>query len=139
MSVENDATAAAWAERSGASRDYEDSLFVGVGTGIGGGFVMGGRVVRGAHGLAGEIGHVIVEPDGPVCGCGNRGRAEQVASGLAIARAGARTVAEDPGGATGSLVGGDPRRVTGEVVSQAARDGDVAATALLAQGGPTAR
>ena len=136
VSVENDATAAAWAERSlGASRDYEDSLFVGVGTGIGGGVVMGGRVVRGAHGLAGEIGHVIVEPDGPVCGCGNRGCWEQVASGLAIARAGARTVAEDPGGAIGSLVGGDPRRVTGEVVSQAARDGDVAATALLAQVG----
>lgn len=136
VGVENDATAAAWAERSlGASRDYDDSLFVGVGTGIGGGLVMGGRIVRGAHGLAGEIGHVIVEPDGPVCGCGNRGCWEQVASGLAIARAGARAVADDPGSAIGRLVGGDPRRVTGEIVSRAAREGDVAATGLLAEVG----
>ncbi len=115
--------------------DYDDSLFVGVGTGIGGGIVMGGRLVRGAHGLAGEIGHVIVEPDGPACGCGNRGCWEQVASGLAIARAGARTVADDPGSAIGRLVGGDPRRVTGEVVSQAAREGDAAAIAILAEVG----
>jgi glucokinase len=136
VSVDNDATAAAWAERClGSSRGYDDSLFVGVGTGIGGGIVMGGRIVRGAHGLAGEIGHVIVEPDGPVCGCGNRGCWEQVASGAAIARAGARRVADDPGSAIGRLVDGDPSRVTGEVVSQAARAGDAAATALLAEVG----
>jgi glucokinase len=136
VTVDNDATAAAWAERSlGASRDYDDSLFVGVGTGIGGGLVMGGQVVRGAHGLAGEIGHVIVEPDGPVCGCGNRGCWEQVASGLAIARAGARTVADDPESVIGRLVGGDPRRVTGEIVSQAAREGDGVATAIFAEVG----
>jgi glucokinase len=136
VSVENDATAAAWAERClGASRGHDDSLFVGVGTGIGGGIVMGGRIVRGAHGLAGEIGHVIVEPDGPVCGCGNRGCWEQVASGLSIARAGARTVTDDPGSAIGRLVDGDPGRVTGEIVSQAAREGDSHATALLAEVG----
>ena len=136
VSVDNDATSAAWAERCfGASRGYDDSLFVGVGTGIGGGIVMGGRIVRGAHGLAGEIGHVIVEPDGPVCGCGNRGCWEQVASGLAITRAGARAVADDPGSAIGRLVGGDPRRVTGEIVTEAARAGDAAATALLAEVG----
>ena len=136
VSVDNDATSAAWAERSlGSSRGYDDSLFVGVGTGIGGGIVMGGRIVRGAHGLAGEIGHVIVEPDGPVCGCGNRGCWEQVASGLAIARAGARTVEDEPGSAIGRLVDGDPRRVTGEIVTEAARAGDAAATALLSEVG----
>ena len=118
VTVDNDATAAAWGEsRIGASRGYDDSLFVGVGTGIGGGIVAGGRLVRGAHGLAGEIGHVIVEPDGPLCGCGNRGCWEQVASGLAIARAGARAVTDEPGSTIARLAGGEPRRATG-----AARD-----------------
>ena len=62
-------------------------LFVGVGTGIGGGIVTGGRLFRGAHGFAAEIGHIVVEPDGPLCGCGNRGCWEQVARGKAIVRA----------------------------------------------------
>jgi glucokinase len=132
VTVDNDATAAAWGEsRLGASRGSDDSLFVGVGTGIGGGIITGGRLVRGAHGLAGEIGHVIVEPDGPLCGCGNRGCWEQVASGLAIARAGGRAVAEEPGSTIARLAGGDSRRATGELVTEAARDGDAAAVAIV--------
>lgn len=132
VTVDNDATAAAWAEsRLGASRGYDDSLFVGVGTGIGGGIVAGGRLLRGAHGLAGEIGHVIVEPDGPLCGCGNRGCWEQVASGLAIARAGRRAVTDEPASTIARLAGGDPRRATGELVTAAARDGDPSAVAIL--------
>jgi glucokinase len=132
VTVDNDATAAAWGEsRLGASRGYDDSLFVGVGTGIGGGIVAGGRLLRGAHGHAGEIGHIIVDPDGPPCGCGNRGCWEQVASGLAIARAGGRAVAEEPGSMIARLAGGDPRRATGELVTEAARQGDTAAIAIL--------
>jgi glucokinase len=132
VTVDNDATAAAWGEsRLGASRGYDDSLFVGVGTGIGGGIVAGGRLLRGAHGHAGEIGHIIVDPDGPPCGCGNRGCWEQVASGLAIARAGGRAVAEEPGSMIARLAGGDPRRATGELVTEAARKGDAAAVAIL--------
>lgn len=132
VTVDNDATAAAWGEsRFGASQGYDDSLFVGVGTGIGGGIVAGGRLFRGAHGLAGEIGHIIVEPDGPPCGCGNRGCWEQVASGLAIARAGRRAVTEEPGSTIARLAGGDPRRATGELVTEAARDGDAVAVAIL--------
>jgi glucokinase len=132
--VENDATAAAWAEsRVGASQGCDDSLFVGVGTGIGGGIVAGGRLVRGAHGLAGEIGHVIVEPGGPVCGCGNQGCWEQVASGLAIARAGRRAVTDEPGSAVARLAGGDPHRATGELVTVAAQEGDEVAVAILAE------
>jgi glucokinase len=132
VTVDNDATAAAWGEsRLGASRGSEHSLFVGVGTGIGGGIVSGGSLVRGAHGLAGEIGHIIVEPDGPVCGCGNRGCWEQVASGLAIARAGARAVAEEPGSTIARLAGGDPHLATGELVTRAAREGDAAAVAIV--------
>ena len=133
VTVDNDATAAAWGEsRLGASRGSDDSLFVGVGTGIGGGIVAGGRLIRGAHGLAGEIGHIIVEPDGPLCGCGNRGCWELVASGLAIARAGRRAVTEEPGSPIARLAGGDPRRATGELVTEAARKGDAAAVAILA-------
>jgi glucokinase len=136
VTVDNDATAAAWGEsRLGASRGSEDSLFVGVGTGIGGGIVSGGRIVRGAHGLAGEIGHVIVEPGGPRCGCGNRGCWEQVASGQAIERAGRRAVAEVPGSDIARLAEGDPLRVTGEVVTEAARAGDEVAVAILADVG----
>lgn len=132
VTVDNDATAAAWAEsRLGASRGRADSLFVGVGTGIGGGIIAGGRLVRGAHGLAGEIGHIIVEPGGPLCGCGNRGCWEQVASGLAIARAGRHAVTEEPGSAIARLAGGDPLRATGELVAEAARDGDEVAGAIL--------
>jgi glucokinase len=132
VTVDNDATAAAWGEsRLGASRGTDHSLFVGVGTGIGGGIVSGGDLVRGAHGLAGEIGHIIVEPDGPVCGCGNRGCWEQVASGLAIARAGARAVAEEPGSTIARLAGGDPHLATGELVTRAAREGDAAAVAIV--------
>ncbi len=133
VTVQNDATSAAWAEsRLGASRERADSLFVGVGTGIGGGIVSGGNLIRGAHGLAGEIGHSIVEPGGPLCGCGNRGCWEQVASGLAIARAGRRAVTEEPGSEIARLAGGDPGRATGELVTEAAQRGDDVAVAILA-------
>lgn len=136
VTVDNDATAAAWAEsRLGASRGHDHSLFVGVGTGIGGGIVADGRIVRGAHGLAGEIGHVIVEPDGPQCGCGNRGCWEQVASGLAIARAGGRAVEDHPNSAIARLAGGDPARVTGALVTEAASTGDAVAVRIFAEVG----
>lgn len=136
VTVDNDATAAAWAEaRLGASRGSRDSLFVGVGTGIGGGIVMGGRLLRGAHGFAGEIGHFIVDPTGPACGCGNRGCWEQVASGLAIARSGRRAVTEHPTSLIARLAEGYPERVTGELVAQAAREGDEVAIAILSEVG----
>ena len=87
--VENDASMAAFAEyRFGAGRGYRHLLLVAVGTGIGGGIVADGRLFRGAHGFASEIGHIIVEPGGPLCGCGNRGCWEQVAAGRAIGRMG---------------------------------------------------
>ena len=136
VTVDNDATAGAWAESMlGASRGVAYSLFVGVGTGIGGGIVQEGRLVRGAHGFAGEIGHVIVEPEGPPCGCGNRGCWEQVASGHAIARAGRADVAARPDGAIAVMADGDPGRVTGELVTEAARQGDGTARSILAEAG----
>ena len=72
--LENDANAQALGEwRYGAGRGYLDVLYVNVGTGIGGGLIVDGKLRRGAHGLAGEIGHIILDPTGPECACGNRG------------------------------------------------------------------
>ncbi|HEU0213975.1 MAG TPA: ROK family glucokinase [Jiangellaceae bacterium] len=132
--VENDANAAAWGEfRYGAAEDVDDMVCVTVGTGIGGGLVLDGAVYRGAHGVGAELGHMRVVPNGHLCGCGNRGCLEQYASGSALVRE-ARALAS-----AGSvfaarlleLAGGDPEKITGPMVTLAARDGDVAARELL--------
>jgi glucokinase len=134
--VDNDCTTATFGEwRLGAGRGHDDVLYVGVGTGIGGGIVMGGSLQRGARGFAGEIGHLVVEPDGPVCGCGNHGCWEVVASGNAIMRDGAAAVTRHEHSAIAILAGGEPDRVTGALVSQAARDGDATALGILAEVG----
>lgn len=85
--LENDANAAAVGEnRFGASKNYRNSIMVTLGTGIGGGIIIDGKVLRGADGTAGEIGHICVEPFGVPCGCGSRGCVEQYASATAIVR-----------------------------------------------------
>lgn len=85
--VENDATVAAWAEwKVGAARGATDAVIVTLGTGIGGGIVMGNQLQRGAHGFAGEIGHMVVVHDGLECACGRRGCWEVYASGTALRR-----------------------------------------------------
>ena len=85
--VDNDANCAARAEwRVGAARGVDEALIVTLGTGIGGGVVIGGRLVRGAHGFAGEIGHMVIEAGGRLCACGRRGCWEQYASGTALRR-----------------------------------------------------
>jgi glucokinase len=132
--VDNDANAAAWGEyRFGASRGYRDVLMVTVGTGIGGGIVADGALYRGAHGFAAEIGHVIVEPGGPECGCGNRGCWEQVASGQALDRLGRLAVETRPDSAIATISGEE--EVTGRHVAEAAAQGDPIATNILAQVG----
>jgi glucokinase len=114
--VDNDANAAAWGEyRFGAARGYRHMLMVTVGTGIGGGIVADGVLYRGAHGFAAEIGHVIVEPGGPQCGCGNRGCWEQVASGHALGRLGRLAVEARPDSAIAALAGAE--EVTGHHVT----------------------
>ena len=83
--IENDANAAAWGEFAfGAGADAQDLLLVTVGTGVGGGIVLDGRLHRGTFGIAAEIGHLRVVPDGRPCPCGNRGCWEQYASGSAL-------------------------------------------------------
>jgi glucokinase len=133
--VENDANAAAWGEfRFGPARDVDDMVLITVGTGLGGGVVVSGRLLRGHVGVAGELGHVRMVPDGIRCGCGNRGCWEQYASGNALQRE-ARTVAgsESPYGARlRELAGGNPDQLLGRMVTEAAMEGDAAAVELLA-------
>ncbi len=129
--VDNDANAAAWGEyRFGAGRGYRDLLLVTVGTGIGGGIIAGGRPYRGSHGFAAEIGHIIVEPGGPVCGCGNQGCWEQVASGRALDRLASDAVQRDPTGAIALAAGGE--EASGRHVSLAAEGGDAGAIEIIA-------
>jgi len=137
--VENDANVAAWAEfRFGAAVDATDSMAMfTVGTGIGGALVLGGELLRGAHGIAGELGHVTAVPDGHPCGCGKRGCIEQYASGKALvrfARARARSAPDDAAGLL-AMAGGDPEKINGPMVTRAARAGDVAAQAAFTQVG----
>jgi glucokinase len=134
--VENDANVAAWGEfRFGAGRGSTDMLLVTVGTGIGGGIVSEGKLFRGAHGFAAEIGHIIVEPGGPLCGCGNLGCWEQVASGRAIGRLGRQAAAEHPESSLAQIAGGDPEKVTGVEVTRAAQGGDRVALSVLGEVG----
>ncbi|MFY1686950.1 ROK family glucokinase [Plantactinospora sp. WMMB782] len=135
--VENDANVAAWAEfRYGAARDADDSMVLfTIGTGVGGGIVLGGELLRGAHGIAAELGHMLSVPDGHVCGCGRLGCIEQYASGNALvrfARAGAR---QEPTRATIllDLAGGDVEAITGPMVTAAARSGDPVSGTAFAQ------
>jgi len=134
--LDNDANVAAWGEwRFGAGRGYRHMLLVTLGTGIGGGIVAGRRLFRGAHGFGGEIGHIIVEPGGPLCGCGNRGCWEQVASGQAIGRLGREAAREHPESVVATLAGGVPEDVNGQVVTEAAHRGDPVALEVLAEVG----
>ena len=130
--VDNDANVAAWAEaRLGRSADY--MMFVTVGTGIGGGILLGQRLFRGSTGIGAEIGHMIVDPyGGHTCGCGNVGCLEAVASGNALGRYGQAAAAVDPFGTLVSLAGA-AANVTGETVFQAALAGDPTSRSLYAR------
>jgi glucokinase len=87
ITIENDANAAAWGEYvSGAGRGAQSMVMFTLGTGIGGAVIVGGNLLVGARGIAGELGHIIVEPDGPQCGCGQFGCLEAVASATAFVR-----------------------------------------------------
>jgi glucokinase len=136
--VENDANAAAWAEhRFGAGRGWDHLTLVVVGTGVGGGSIVGGTLLRGAHGAAGEVGHIPVVPDGRVCGCGQSGCLEQYASGPALLRsARARVRARpDEAAALRDAAGGDVDGIEGAHVAAAARAGDPLATAVFEEVG----
>jgi glucokinase len=128
--VENDANAAAWAEfRFGAGHGVSDMTLITVGTGLGGGMVLDGELVRGAYGIAAELGHIRMVPDGRPCGCGQRGCWEQYASGTALLRAAQALAKKDPDAAKAMLVaaGGQPKALRGSMVNDAALAGEPAA------------
>jgi len=129
--VENDGNIAAWGEyRFGAGKGTSDLVLITVGTGIGGGIVINGQLFRGAHGAAGEIGHINAVPDGRPCGCGRNGCLEQYASGNALVRE-ARSLAAERRSEAGvllSLGDGTPEDVQGTHITEAARAGDPIAT-----------
>lgn len=134
VTVENDANAAAWGEfRYGAGKDVEHQVFITLGTGVGGGIITHGVLLRGAQGAGGELGHVTIDATGPRCGCGNHGCLEALASGTAIRRR-AREVANDrPGSALGRLA--VEREVLGEDVTRLAQEGDEASILVLEETG----
>ena len=127
--VDNDANAATWAEMRSGNPSRHMAL-VTVGTGIGGGLVLNGEIYRGRTGIAAELGHLIVDPQGGQrCGCGNVGCLEAVASGTALERYAQEVAARDPHSTLAQLAGSG--RVTGHVVHKAARGGDATAQRLF--------
>ncbi len=134
--VDNDANVAAWGELVlGAGRGAANLVVVTLGTGIGGGVVIDGRLLRGAHGYAGEVGHLPVVVGGRACPCGALGCWERYASGTALGIAARERVAAGQAPALLARAGGVPTAVSGEHVTAAAADGDPDAVALLADHG----
>jgi glucokinase len=134
--VENDANAAAWGEFTfGAGEDVEDLLMLTIGTGVGGGMVIDGELVRGGFGMGGEVGHITMVPGGVPCGCGNLGCLESYGSGRALVRVSRELAEFDPDSGKDLLAraGGDPARITGPLVTAAAQEGDPFAVARLAE------
>jgi glucokinase len=129
--VDNDNTVACLAEwRYGAGRGSNDFVLVGLGTGIGGGFVSGGALQRGHHGFAGEFGHMIVQPHGLQCPCGQRGCWERYASGSGLAHL-AREAARAGNLAQIVATAGGIEAIRGEQVTDAAQAGDPEALAVI--------
>lgn len=130
--LENDANASALAEaRFGGGRGYDYVLYMTMSTGIGGGIVANGEIYHGANDCAGEVGHQILIPDGPLCGCGKHGCLEALCSGPSIARRAQEAIADQPDTRILKLAGGQLDRVRSEHVLQAARNGDALAVALM--------
>jgi glucokinase len=130
--VENDANVAALGEVwLGAGRDVDDLILLTLGTGIGGGIVSRGLILRGADGMAGELGHMTVDPDSPyVCGCGNRGCLEALAAGTAVRRRGEEAVAEGRSAVLRARLESDGE-LTPLAVAEAAGAGDEAALEIF--------
>jgi glucokinase len=131
VAVDNDATCAAVAEWSvGAAQGVDDVVVVTLGTGIGGGLVSGGRLVRGTNGFAGEIGHMVVESSGPQCVCGQRGCWERYASGNGLGYLG-RLAAEQGAAKRVQELAGSVEQIRGEHIRQAALEGDNEALVIV--------
>jgi len=132
----NDARAFALAEATfGAGRGVRNVVGITVGTGIGGGVVIGGQLYTGLDGTAGEVGHQIIDYNGPLCGCGSRGCLEAHASTPAMATMGVKAVRQGRTTRIRDLVQGDLNRITPEIIVRAAEEGDSVAQEILAEVG----
>jgi glucokinase len=132
--VDNDANMAALAEhREGAARGTREAVVLTLGTGVGGGLILRGELYHGAVGGAAELGHMVIDMNGPRCqgNCPNHGCLEAVASGTALAREARRLAEEQPESALGRAMAGD-RTITGALATELAHDGDPAAIEALA-------
>jgi len=137
-SVDNDANVAALGEhRFGAGQGYNSLLYITVSTGVGGGWILNGQPWRGAGGMAGEIGHTVVDPNGPMCLCGKRGCVERLASGPYIAQQVKEWLQAESnqGQVLRTLVKDNLEDITAQLVSQAAAQGDNLASQALEQAG----
>lgn len=132
VTVANDASLAALGEHVyGAGRGYRHLIYLTVSTGIGGGIIVDGSLYLGAGGFAGEMGHITIERDGPVCGCGNRGCLETLASGTAVARMARERIASGQAGTLLERAGGDPEKIDARTVAEAASFGDELARSIM--------
>ena len=131
--VDNDGNTAALAEhRAGAARGADNAALMTIGTGIGGGLILDGRIYRGSIGAGAELGHMVIDMDGPRCqgNCPNRGCVEALASGTALAREAVRVAGEEPDSRLGRALA-DGRELAGPLVTELAHDGDPAALEVL--------
>jgi glucokinase len=146
--IANDLSVAAWGERAaGAGRGVDDLIVVLVGSGVGAGIILGGKLHEGASGVAGELGHILVQPAGRLCGCGKRGCLEAYAGGhnlaawarddLRIALAAARASGQKAPGVGRKLLElvGEPDKVTAAAMERAAHEGDELSRRLLEEAG----
>jgi glucokinase len=132
----NDANAAALGEfYFGAGRAVRNFIYITISTGIGGGIIVDGKIYVGAVGAAGEVGHMTIDDNGPVCNCGNRGCWEVLASGTALAREARQRVVEGVKTCILEIAQGDADRITAQVVHNAAEQGDRLAKELIARTG----
>ena len=124
--IENDANAAMWAEyKFGSAKGFNPVMFFIIGTGMGGGLVIDGKLFRGANGIGAEFGHMIVQPKGILCGCGAHGCIEQYASGSALMRYAKDAITADPIAGKALLdAAGGINNLTGEILTEAAKNGD---------------
>ena len=129
---DNDATVAGLAEAvAGVSAGVSDSVFLTLGTGVGGGIIIGGKPYSGAHGCGSEIGHMMIRMRGEKCTCGCFGCFERYASATAIIREAKKALEENPESSMMEKCGGDPEKINAKIVIDAAREGDAAAKAVF--------
>ncbi len=130
----NDAKAAALGELYfGAAKGLKNFLFITISTGIGGGIIINGELYSGAAGTAGELGHMVIDDDGPLCNCGNRGCWEMLASGKALAAAAKQSIKEGVKSSITEYSDGDVEKINAQVINKAAIAGDQLAQKLISR------